>query len=456
MNEVLVLPARSETVAGDPQREIRLGLIIAGLFFVLFLGWAAFMPLDAGVNANGTIAVAGNRQSVQHRDGGVITAIHVREGDHVRAGQVLIELSAPELRASERALTSDYVTLLAQRARLLAERTGARNFAPPIEFATLAPEDKPLAQQALQLQHQEMQARAASISAQQSVLGERAHQLVQQQGGYVKQREALIRQQKLIAEELKGLMSVAEKGFASMNRVRALQRAQADLEGQEASMTAEYARAGEGIGETRMQGLSVTKSRLEDIETDLKDTQSKLSEVLPKLVAAREQLEHSQVRAPATGQVVGLTVFTVGGVVAPGQKLMDVVPDGRELVIQAQLKPTDADDAYVGQPAQVRTRTDPRASWWVTRRSITIRCPACGEVENSALSGLALCLPEVRRFWVDHPRIRAVPEREVEVDGGPAIVSSFQNVKGHEHIDIVFAADTFRVLDIYRPFSKQT
>jgi len=149
-------------------------------------------------------------------------------------------------------------------------------------------------------------------------------------------------------------MSVAEKGFASMNRVRALQRAQADLEGQEASMTAEYARAGEGIGETRMQGLSVTKSRLEDIETDLKDTQSKLSDVLPKLVAAREQLEHSQVRAPATGQVVGLTVFTVGGVVAPGQKLMDIIPDGRELVIQAQLKPTDADDAYVGQPAQVR------------------------------------------------------------------------------------------------------
>ena len=92
-------------------------------FFVLFLGWAALVPLDAGVNAPGTIAVAGNRQSVQHHDGGVVTAIHVREGQHVAPGQVLIELSAPELRASERALTSDYLTLLAQRARLLAERT---------------------------------------------------------------------------------------------------------------------------------------------------------------------------------------------------------------------------------------------------------------------------------------------------------------------------------------------
>jgi HlyD family secretion protein len=139
-----------------------------------------------------------------------------------------------------------------------------------------------------------------------------------------------------------------------MNRVRQLERAEADLKGQEAQMTAEYARAGEGIGETRMQSLSVGRDRLEQVETDLKDTQSKLSETLPKLVATREQLEHSQVRAPVTGQVVGLQVFTVGGVVAPGQKLLDIVPDGRELIVQTQLQPTDADDAYPGQEAQVR------------------------------------------------------------------------------------------------------
>jgi len=119
-------------------------------------------------------------------------------------------------------------------------------------------------------------------------------------------------------------------------------------------MRAEYAKAGEGIGETRMQSLSVSRDRLQQVESDLKDTQAKLSETLPKLIATREQLQHSQVRAPATGQVVGLTVFTIGGVVAPGQKLMDIVPDGKELIIQAQLKPSDADDAYTGQIAQVR------------------------------------------------------------------------------------------------------
>ena len=169
------------------------------------------MPLDAGVHATGAIAVAGNRQTVQHRDGGVVTAIRVREGQHVKSGDVLIELSAPELKASERALTSDYLTLLAQRARLMAERTGRSDFAPPPEFATLSPADRELATEVLQLQRSEMHARSGSTSAQQSVLGQRAQQLVQQQGGYVKQRESLLEQQRLIQEELDGLKKIAER-----------------------------------------------------------------------------------------------------------------------------------------------------------------------------------------------------------------------------------------------------
>jgi HlyD family secretion protein len=354
MSDALVLTSAIHSEAGNPTREIRMGAAIAFAFFVLFLGWAALVPLDAGVNAAGTIAVLGNRQTVQHKDGGIVTAIHVREGQHVTAGQVLIELAAPDLKAAERALTSDYLTLLAQRARLLAERSGQRDFVPPPEFATLSPDDRPIADQVMQLQRSEMHARSGSVSAQQSVLGQRAGQLVQQQSGYTSQRNALIEQQRLIGEELDGLKKIAEKGFASMNRVRELERQEAELKGQQAAMEAEFARAGEGIGETKMQSLSVTKERLEQIESDLKDTQSKLSETLPKLIATREQLEHSQVRAPATGQVVGLQVFTVGGVVAPGQKLMDIVPDGRELIIQAQLAPTDADDAFPGQKAQIR------------------------------------------------------------------------------------------------------
>ena len=354
MSDALAIPSDGDLHAGDPQREIRTGISVAAGFFVLFLGWAAFVPLDAGVSAPGVIAVSGNRQAVQQKDGGVVTAIHVREGQHVTKGEVLIELAAPDLRAAERALTSDYLLALAQRSRLLAERNGQRDFAPPPEFAALSAADRPIADQVMALQRSEMHARSASLSAQQSVLGERGQQLAQQQSGYSQQRVAIVEEQRLVGEELTGLQSIAAKGFASMNRVRELERAEADLRGQEAQMKAEYARAGEGIGETQMQSLSVSRDRLEQIETDLRDTQSKLSEILPKLVATREQLEHALVRAPATGQVVGLNVFTIGGVVAPGEKLMDVVPDGPELVVQAQLKPSDADDVFSGQKAQVR------------------------------------------------------------------------------------------------------
>jgi HlyD family type I secretion membrane fusion protein len=340
--------------ADDPRRDIRIGAAVVIFFFVILLGWAAIAPLDAAVPAQGVIAVSGNRQSVQHREGGVVTAINVREGQRVSAGDVLIEMAAPDLRAQERALTSDYLTNLAQRARLMAERAGQRNFAPPAEFAGLSAEDQPLAAQAMALQRAQLQARLASMSAQQSVLGQRSAQLGEQQGGYSQQIASLREQQKLLQDEIDGQKKIAEKGFASINRIRALERALAELKGQEAAMRAEIARAGEGKGETRMQSVSIQRTALEQVATDLRDTQARLSDVLPKLVAVREQLQRARVRAPVSGQVVGLSVFTIGGVVAPGQTLMEIVPEHRNLVIQVQVAPQNADDVYQGQQAQVR------------------------------------------------------------------------------------------------------
>lgn len=340
--------------ADDPRRDIRIGAAIVIFFFVILLGWAALAPLDAAVPAQGVIAVSGNRQTVQHREGGVVTAINIREGQRVNAGDVLIEMAAPDLKAQERALTSDYLTNLAQRARLMAERAGQRNFAPPIEFASLSPEDQVLAAQALALQRAQLNARLASISAQQSVLGQRSLQLGEQQGGYSEQIASLREQQRLLAEELAGMREIEKKGFASVNRIRALERALADLKGREASMRSEIARAGEGKGETRMQSVSIETNALEQVATELRDTQARLSDVLPKLIAVREQLQRARVRAPVSGQVVGLSVFTIGGVVAPGQTLMEIVPEKRALVIQAQIAPNDADDVYQGQEAQLR------------------------------------------------------------------------------------------------------
>ena len=354
MNMMTELAADRELLSDNPRRDIRIGGAIAFFFFVILLGWAAFAPLDAGVRGSGHIAISGNRQAVQHRDGGVVNAIHVREGQHVRQGQVLVEMAAPDLKANERALTSDYLSLLAQRARLMAERNGQTSFAPPAEFASLDPADRPVAAQAMRLQMGQLRARLDSLSAQESVLAQRSRQLAQQRSGFGDQRTSYQTQYDIMQDELDGLKSLEKKGFASTNRIRELERAQEDLRGRAASMSSEMARAGQGMGETRMQALSLRQTSLEEVATDLRDTQSRLSEVLPKLVAAREQLRHSTVRSPATGQVVGLTVFTVGGVVAPGQTLMEVVPDDKALVIQVQISPKDADDVYRGQEAQLR------------------------------------------------------------------------------------------------------
>jgi HlyD family secretion protein len=347
-------PAPETESVDDPRRDLRIGAAIAIFFFVILLGWAALAPLDAGVHAPGTVAVSGNRQSVQHREGGVVMAIHVREGQKVRAGQLLVEMAAPDLRAAERALTSDYLNLLAQRARLVAERGGLSDFAEPAEFAGLAPADRALASQAMQLQRAQLSATLGSLGAQQSVLGQRSRQLSEQRTGYSRQRASLREQQRILEDELRGMRELEKKGFASTNRIRALERAQEELRGREAIMAAEVARAGEGIGETRMQSLTISRSNQEEVAAELRETQAKISEVLPKLISAREQLQRSMVRAPASGQVVGLSVFTVGGVVAPGQTLMEVVPDDKMLVIQANVDPRGADDVYQGQEAQVR------------------------------------------------------------------------------------------------------
>lgn len=312
----------------DPRREIRTGAIIAGLFFIVFLGWAAFARLDAAAYATGTLTVSGQRQTVQHRDGGVVGAIMVKEGQRVRRGDVLISLAGAEVRAQERALASQAYRLLAQRARLEAEQEGRSTVAVPAEFATLARGDQPLAMRALRLQQVELNARAATLAAQRGARG------------YGGQSSSTDRQIALVNEQIAALRPLAEKGFVSQSRMRELERAKAALEGQRGQYSASVA---EASADFRSQ-----------VSADLREVEKALGEVLPQLAAARDQLARTLIRAPATGTVVGLTVFTPGGVIGPGQKLMDIVPEQTPLVVQAQIAPTDAADVRAGQKAEVR------------------------------------------------------------------------------------------------------
>jgi HlyD family secretion protein len=367
-------PGQDEGGRDNPGRDIRIGMVIAGLFFIVFLGWAAFAPLDAAAIAPGHLAVSGQRQTVQHREGGVIAQILVKEGDKVRQGQVVIRLAGSDVRAQERALAAQAIGLLAQRARLNAEQRGLNVIRPPAEFGQLAPEDRAQAAEEMRIQQAQMRTRRAVLSAQRGALGERVGQAGSEGQGYSRQVASLNEQIKLLDDELSGMRSAAEKGFVSQNRIRALERARAQLEGQRGQYSATIAQSRGLASESRIQSLEAQGNYMERVATELREVEASLNDVLPKLQAARDQLARTEIRAPASGTVVGLTVFTPGGVIEPGQKLMDVVPEDASLTIEARLATTDGDDVYPGREAFVHfdalhERTLPALEGKVTRVS---------------------------------------------------------------------------------------
>lgn len=347
-------PAGPVVVSDNPRRELVIGGVIILLFFGLFLGWAAFAPLDAGAYAQGQVAVSGNRQAVQHREGGVVSALHVVEGDAVQRDQILLTLSSGELRAAERGVASQVFALIAQRARLTAERDGLRAIPPPPEFANLPPADAALARESLRIQQLQFGARRVGRSTETGVLRQRIAQLNEQILGYERQIAANIEQQRLIQEELAGMRRLAEQGYAPLTRVRALERTAAQLDGELGSLRAQIARSREAVGETRLQMSGVSSEMNEDVADQLRQIDVQLNELRPRLNELRSQIARSEVRAPASGQVVGLTIFTRGGVIQPGQTLMEIVPDEASQIIVAQISPNDVDNLRVGQTTEVR------------------------------------------------------------------------------------------------------
>jgi HlyD family secretion protein len=205
----------------------------------------------------------------------------------------------------------------------------------------------------MRIQQAQLRTRAAVLSAQRGALGEKVGQAGNQGQGYTRQLASINEQLKLIEDELSGMREAAAKGFVSMNRIRALERAKAELEGQRGQYTATIAQSQGMASESRIQSLEAQSTYMERVASELREVEVNLNDVMPKLNAARDQLARSEIRAPASGTVVGLSVFTPGGVIEPGQKLMDVVPDKAPLTVEAKLSVTDGDDVHVGREAFV-------------------------------------------------------------------------------------------------------
>lgn len=348
-----------DTLRDDTKRDSRWGMLIAAVFFLGFLGWAAFAHLDSAVYGSGQIAVLNNRQAVQHRDGGTVQSIAVREGEHVQRGQVLMVLAAQETVANERAASGSMIGALALQSRLRAELLEQPAVPTPTQFAGMTGEDRADADEAMQLQRREFEARRAALEAQRSVLSQERAVYAQQIEGLRRQIASAEEQRRLINEELSGVRTLASRGLVPLTRLRALQRAAAELDGNIGQFNADIGRVRESSNQVEFRLSSLARERTAEVAGQLREVEARLTEVTPRVAAYGDQLRRTSVRSPATGRVVGLTVFNAGAVVSPGQKLMDVVPDRDTLVVDARVAPTDADDLRPGQRTEIRIAAFP-------------------------------------------------------------------------------------------------
>lgn len=300
-------PQRRVSVSDDARPEIRNGLVALVAFFGVFVGFAAFVPMDAAIVAPGLVVVSGNRQTVQHRDGGIVGRINVREGQRVEAGELLVELAAAELVAQERSLATQLINLQLRRAYVRAEAEGRRLERPADWEALLPPEYRAQAEAEL----------TRYVSGDIGV------------AGYNNELANISRQQALLNDELGGMRELADEQLVPLTRIRSLERGLAELGARRAELMAQRA-------------------------AEMRQLDGRIAELTSQFAAVRQSLEQARIRAPATGHVVGLAFHTVGGVVRAGERVMDIVPENQPLVVEAQVDPRDADDLHPGLEAEVR------------------------------------------------------------------------------------------------------
>ena len=336
----------------DLGRAGRWGLWALGLGFGGFLLWAALAPLDEGVPGAGTVALDTKRKAVQHLSGGIVQEVMVREGDEVKEGQVLIKLDSATVRANYESSRQSYLGLLAMQGRLQAEQLGKASITwhPDLKAATA----DPLIQQQIMNQEQlfntrknllrsDLQSLEESIQGQEGMLQSYASMLISRKN-----------QQSLINEELTNLRGLVEQGYAPRNRQRELERMVADLNASMADLQGNTLRTRSAIAELRSRSVSRKQEYRKEVETQLADVSRQVLAEGERFRALTNDLSRTEIRSPASGQVVGIVAQTVGGVVQPGQKLMDIVPQGAQLMLEARVAPNMIDRVKSGMPVDVR------------------------------------------------------------------------------------------------------
>ncbi|HZZ68144.1 MAG TPA: HlyD family type I secretion periplasmic adaptor subunit [Phenylobacterium sp.] len=342
----------------DPalQKRLRRPMVVGGIvILVLVFGlglWASLSPLSMGVTGQGEVRVEMNKKTIRHKDGGTIRQILVQEGQHVRAGQPMIIYNDVEARAADDVLQHEFDSEEAQVARFSAEATGKATpeFPPELTARMSDPQVAGL----IRDQQVLFTTREQLFQSQNSVLTQRLDQIQSQIEGQQIQVKSIDEQIKLTQDEMDGYQELYNKGFAPKPLILRYQRSIADLAGHKGSLESDIARMHQQIGETRMQMAANRDSRESQAAEGLRDAQARIADIAPRLTAAKEALDQTVVRANVDGYVFNLTQFTVGGVTAPGETLMDIVPANAPIIVTAEVPPQDIQKVHAGMDAKVR------------------------------------------------------------------------------------------------------
>ncbi|NNM10768.1 MAG: HlyD family type I secretion periplasmic adaptor subunit [Pseudomonadales bacterium] len=322
------------------------------LAFVIGLGgWMVFAKLDSAAIASGVINVESKRKSIQHLEGGIIKTIAVRDGDEVNSGDILIELESLQARANLELIRGRYLTARAWEARLAAERDGLEE----IEFSEsllIAGQDAPIAE-LVSAQQNIFKARSRSMQEQTAILNQRIAQYKAEEAGLNDLLKTQDEQLALIQDVIDSHLKLYGVGMIDKSRLRVLQRELAELKGERSQNLAAIARIGQNTAEVRLEIEGLQTRQLNEVLQQLRDVQSEIYDLTEQLSASRDVLARTEIRAPHAGTIVGLSVFTEGGVIAPGDTLMEIVPRDAKLVVEAQVDPIDIDIVEPGLEAQV-------------------------------------------------------------------------------------------------------
>lgn len=345
-------PTTGQSVDLSIRRHLRIGTAAAGFLVLGLGGWAFNTEISGAVLAPGSVVVDAHVKKVQHPTGGVIGEIHVRNGDRVKAGDVVIRLDQTVARANLAVVTTGIDALVVRKARLEAERDGANRITLPVR-ASRRSGDRSLAD-VLQSEVNLFKSRREAREGLKSQFQERLAQIQEQIEGLELQAVAKADEIKLIQDELVGVSDLYEKKLVPITRVMPLRREETSIRGEHGQLLAEIAQAKGRISETKLQLIQIDQDLRAEVTKELREVENQIAELSEREIKARDELGRIDIRAPYDGVVHELAVHTIGGVIGPGDPLMLIVPEKDDLSIEVRIAAQDRDQIYQGQLATLR------------------------------------------------------------------------------------------------------